>query len=120
MGPVAPYWLSSGLVGKGNGIGGGGSEGGDATEEVANGEKFTWKLTLSPVPGPAPEGPLVTPQKLLVASTSGVPLQVVSFGIVEQSAFTTPHIILPRMLLRLMCGVAPPATLTPTELLEIT
>jgi len=59
---------------------------------LANGPKFTWKLTLSPVPGPAPDGPVAAPQKLFVASTSGVNEHVPSFG---QSAFQTPQVELP-------------------------
>src|SRR5439155_16382030 len=41
---------------------------------VRNGENVTLALTASPVPGPAPEGPVADPHQLLMAFSAGEPV----------------------------------------------
>src|SRR5438034_7624834 len=43
---------------------------------VRNGENVTLALTASPVPGPAPEGPVADPHQLLMAFSAVPPLKI--------------------------------------------
>ena len=57
-----------------DGVGGGGGGGGPVQMLgglVRNGVNVTSVLTASPVPGPAPEGPLAAPHQLLAAFSGG-------------------------------------------------